>query len=97
MLVEAQLGREPFYQREQAEYEAEESCKKSKFLATWGIGRTQPAVCFSFFFFFSASKLMGFGRGAQKWEDAGKLSSELKGVLMPSTTVPPTEKNKTSQ
>ncbi|KAM0747164.1 PARP-domain-containing protein [Meredithblackwellia eburnea MCA 4105] len=74
MLVEAQLGPKPFYLREQAEYDAGESCKKAGMLATWGIGRTQPSA----------------------WEDAGKLHADLKGVLMPSTTVPPKEANKTS-
>ncbi|KAL8281269.1 hypothetical protein RQP46_006303 [Phenoliferia psychrophenolica] len=74
MLIEAQLGPEPFYRREVAEYEAEESCRKSKMLATWGIGRTQPA----------------------KWEDAGQLDPELKGVMMPSLTLPPHQANTTS-
>lgn len=44
MLIEAQLGPNPMYVRETAEYEAESSCKKAKMLATWGVGRTQPAV-----------------------------------------------------
>lgn len=43
MLCEAQLGRKPFYKREQAEYEAAASCSQAGFLTTWGIGRTQPA------------------------------------------------------
>lgn len=65
MLVEAQLGTKPGYQREQAEYEADVSSMKAGFLSTWGVGRTQPAV-HSIPFLFRASaeqerKLMKIG------------------------------------
>jgi hypothetical protein len=117
MLVEAQLGPQPFYQREQAEvrpfrrppastlsrytpfrptqYEADVSCKKAGFLATWGVGRTQPAVSRlilpSMFAYYPRS--LAPLSHVQGWQDASVLSPELEGVQMPSIEKEPLEKN----
>lgn len=93
MLVEAQLGPLPFYQCRTGDNHAEQNSRAADMLSTWGVGRTQVSVG-NFLVVFTQRKI---DDEVFQWEDASSLAPELSGVMMPSRTVAPTDRDFSSQ